>query len=191
MPRDYGGGPGLKTGSSWGGTMASGNAGGFADAYGTRNRDGSVSWNGINGNGSYTGYGDYYSAGIPRQAYNPQGASVVPTAVVNPVPKPKPIMHPVVRPAVPAMPASKFYGPKYGPQLPNMTGNYDYQVPGGYGHTAFGPGWASSGYHQGIAGPYGGPDPYGDRYRNNPAQDYRGDTGWAGGGFGGGPGRGW
>ena len=65
MPREYDHsgdfGPGLSTGSSWSGNMASGPSGGMAQAYGTRGPDGSVSWNGIGGFGSYTGQGDYYS----------------------------------------------------------------------------------------------------------------------------------
>lgn len=69
MPREYDHdgdfGPGLSTGSSWSGNMASGPSGGMAQAYGTRGPDGSVSWAGIGGNPSYSGFGDYYS---PQQS---------------------------------------------------------------------------------------------------------------------------
>lgn len=162
MPKDYGGGPGLKTGSSWGGTMASGPSGGMAQAYGTRMGDGRVSWNGINGNPSYTGYGDYYSAGIPRaasQTYQapvkrPTYKPVKPVTVVNPKPQVHHVQPNFVAP-------SKFYGPNYGPNP--MPQNWDVTVPGGQGVTGIGPGWASAGTANGVSGG-GYRDPYGGRF---------------------------
>lgn len=109
MPKDFFGGPGLSTGTSWSGNMASGPAGGMAQAYGTRGADGSVSWNGIGGFGSYTGQGDYYSP--PQSMPYPGGWSDPVLSAPYDTPAYTP---PAVAPAS-YTPEQELYTPSYDP----------------------------------------------------------------------------